>query len=440
MLENIIFTSLYFLFPVIIFFSYKYFGIKVNEVSILNVSIISLFVFSYAGLLPLYFYWDDYRYKIGVVDREIITYMLVASTWSIFSIILSFGILKEFFGIPPRRFFWKGMRRFKKSEVLVCILAFLICLSSFISYVTSVDQVALIVAIVGSEQTVAAARSSMTNSFDGNYHWYRLFIGDFSVFISYCLYANYSKVKSKNSLALFLISFVLCCVFLLASAQKAPVIWYLVGLYLVSRVVNKGGFVDVKGLLALATVGLSALVILYVSFMGVDNFSLAIKSIFSRAFAAGISASYFYLQFFPEVKDFLWGASLPNPGGLLPFDPYPLTTEIMEWRFPGKSEQGVVGSSPTVFWAEAYANFSWVGVFLVPFLLGAIIYFYHFMVSFFENTPFKVALIVWLALFFRNIATTGFSSFLINVTFFSFIFLVVSMILISNNLTFKIIR
>ena len=100
----------------------------------------------------------------------------------------------------------------------------------------------------------------------------------------------------------------------------------------------------------------------------------AIASVFSRTFTGQIQPAYHYLEFFPMHHDFLWGRSFPNPRGILPFEPYRLTVEIMNWRFPDLVKRGVVGSMPTTFWGELYANFGTLGVITIPFFVGIVIY------------------------------------------------------------------
>lgn len=434
------FVLTYITFPLVIFLAYRKLGLSFREVSITNAVVVSLLIFSYVGILPLYFHWDDYRYDIGVVDRAVILSMFLSSCWAIFSITLVFWVLRSVAPVPNRRIpTLYNLRPLNHSEVILSSITFIGCAGVFLSYINSVSNVALFVAIFGGDQSVAAARSAMTNAYGGNYHWYRFFINDIAIFISYCFYANYLMRRNIVSNLIFWSSFFASCVFLLASAQKGPLIWYFFGLYLVYSIVLNEGRVKLKGAFFLTLFGFLALVILYMMFMGVDGFFSAIKLIFSRAFAAGISASYFYFEFFPDHKDYLLGASLPNPAGIFPFEPYQLTKELMAWRFPQDAERGVVGSSPTVFWGEAYANFSWLGIFFVPILIGMIIYLYHFFAYYLENTPIKVGLIAWLIIFFRYVASTGFTSFLINITFFSFLIFVVLLVFISNRLRLKIV-
>ena len=440
MLEKLAFSAVFLLFPLLILLSYRSLGLRLLEVNILNIVVVSLFLFSYFGILPLYFYWDDYRFNIGVVDREVITYMLLASSWSIFSIVLVFGVLGKVARVPIRRRADVDARGFSSTESIACTFVFLLCSVVFYIYINAVDQVALFVALFGDGESVAGARSAMTNAFHGDYHWYNFFLSDISVYISFCFYANSLLRKNSASSLLFGISFLLTSFFLLSTAQKAPIVWYFVGLFFVHSIVLHGGFVSLKGVMYSAIIGLLILVVLYGAFMGVDDLLSGLKSIFSRIFSASISASYFYFEFFPDEKPYLLGATMPNPGGILPFEPYPLTTELMKWRFPDSSSEAVIGSSPTVFWGEAYANFAWVGIIFVPFIMGLIIYSYHFLVSYLENTPFKIALIAWLALFFKDVSVTGFSSFFVNLTFFCLLILVAFLIVASNAFVFKYIR
>ena len=51
----------------------------------------------------------------------------------------------------------------------------------------------------------------------------------------------------------------------------------------------------------------------------------------------------------------------------------------MNWVDP--NDHGIVGSMPTVFWAEAYANFGVLGVVFVPFVIGVVVYTVYYFVD-----------------------------------------------------------
>ena len=166
------------------------------------------------------------------------------------------------------------------------------------------------------------------------------------------------------------------------------------------------------------------LIFFYIYFMGSRSPFLALKSIASRAFSGGVQGAYHYLEFFPAHQGFLMGQSLPNPGGIFPFEPYRLAVEVMAWRFPEFAQSGVVASSPTVYWGEAFANWGFVGVALVPFFVGICIYVVNLIVLRLENNPLKVALLVWLILHYKDLAVTGFSKFIFDFRLFVVFFVV----------------
>ncbi|MDP0589317.1 MAG: hypothetical protein QS748_09060 [Candidatus Endonucleobacter bathymodioli] len=93
--------------------------------------------------------------------------------------------------------------------------------------------------------------------------------------------------------------------------------------------------------------------------------------------------------------------------GILPFDVYPLTTELMAWYNPIEAARGVVGSMPTIFWGEMYANFGLFGVVIVPFFLGYFIYFINTVIFKMEKNIITVSFLIWIAMYFTQFNTTA---------------------------------
>jgi hypothetical protein len=179
----------------------------------------------------------------------------------------------------------------------------------------------------------------------------------------------------------------------------------------------------------------SSLIIFYIFFMGSADVFSAFGSIFSRALAGSIQPAYHYLEFFPHHQEFLMGRSFPNPGGILPIEPYRLTVEIMNWVHPNNED--IVGSMPTVFWAEAYANFGVSGVIFVPFLIGVVLYTVYYVVDKTENTPLKIGFFVWLMQHFKNLSITGFGGYLIDFYLIVLGFILILSIAFANKFKIK---
>ena len=158
--------------------------------------------------------------------------------------------------------------------------------------------------------------------------------------------------------------------------------------------------------------------------MGSGTISHALGSVFSRAFSGSIAPAYFYLEFFPKHQDFVWGRTFPNPGGVMPFESYPLTIEVMNWKFPYHIAQGIVGSMPAVFWGESYANFGSISIPIIAFLMGCVVAFVSYLVSKLELNVVSLAFLVFLIQIFKDLSFTGFSGLFISIYIVSIILIV----------------
>lgn len=434
------FVMLYLLIPIFTLFLMKIAGLSLFKLTIPSVTIGAMFFFAYFGILPLYFGWDKYRYLIGVQDKMLILKMFAFSSWSILTMVLGFVFANKCMNIGTLNTSFYKLRNLNNNEVLLLLLLLGFCLIILSIYISKVPQVALVVAFSKGINEAKAARSLMGNAFPGKYHWYKLIMRDLLSVIVYAFYANWLITKKKSTLAILGISFCLATFSLIMATEKAPFAWFLVALFLIYILVKKGNRLSIKNLLPLIFILMLVFVGFYMCFMGSRNVTTSISSTFSRAFTGSISPSYFYLKFFPLHHEFLWGTSFPNPKGILPFKPFRLTVELMNWRFPHLAQKGIVGSMPTVFWGELYANFGIWGILFFPFLIGIGIYILTYLVHKLENTPIKIAFIVWLMMHYKNLSVTGVSGFLIDIYFVAILFFVISIVIIANKGKLKYIR
>ena len=91
--------------------------------------------------------------------------------------------------------------------------------------------------------------------------------------------------------------------------------------------------------------------------MGLTNrpFLALLEGISSRLFLGQTAPLYYYFSLFPDSHDFLYGASLPNPAGIFQFEHFPIT----KWIFVNGLNRSweIVGTAPSAFIGEMYANF-----------------------------------------------------------------------------------
>lgn len=405
----------------------NFFSIEINSAVIL-----SMFVFSYAGILPLYFGWDQYRYQTGTQDKILIFKLMIFSIWSIFSFVVGLIASKNFLGLSSYVPTFSPTRSLKKVEISITTFLLVFCIIVTAVYLINIQQVAIWVAINKGAKAAAVARSEMGNNFSGKYHWYNLIIHDLLNVITFALFANCLIKKQFSNIAIFLFSLFSSIFTSLMALEKSRAAFLIIGLFFTYSLVKKNGLISKTSAFTLFVFLLIILVLYYIFFMGVRDPLVAISCVFSRLFSGQVQPAYFYLNFFPEHHDFLWGRSFPNPGGIFPFEPYRLTVEIMNWKFPNLSNDGIVGSMPTVFWGELYANFGNLGILIAPFFVGAAFYFVSWSINKLENTPLKTGFYVWLIFHYMELSLSGISKFIADFYLIGILFFLLPMFFYSN--------
>ena len=146
--------------------------------------------------------------------------------------------------------------------------------------------------------------------------------------------------------------------------------------------------------------------------MGSDSITTAFEGMFNRLFVGQLIPAYYYLKFFPSEISYLNGASFPNTFRVLPHTPFELSKVVMNKVRPELVDRGIVGSMPTTYWGEIYANEGLPGLLLIPFLVGICLYFIMYILSRMENTPMKIGCITILTMHYQNLAITGLYGFI----------------------------
>lgn len=371
--------------------------------TLIGAFVLSFFAANYIGLGILFFGLDSYRASVGINDRELICWMLIYSIISFAAVFTTHRLVYE-----PRRWRATGPGTITAEErVITLVLAAISALVIF-QYVRSVDAVALVVALQGRADDVLLARTNMSNNF-GAFHWFRIAIVQLPVIIFYVVYLSLPKGKGSSKVILWTL-FAAVLVTLILSAAKAGVIHLIIGLlFIQNKYVRKVSWSQ------LATWGggsILLVLVLYVTFTDVQNYAVAVRVAFSRMLSGSIGTAHFYLEYFPGVEPFLHGRSLPNPGGILPWEPVSVSVKIMNWKFPQFLEQGIVGSSPSVFWAEGYANFGTIGVVLSGVYIGAFIGVFQRAFDRYGRFVFIKAVEGWFYSYILTVSTAGVTQFM----------------------------
>jgi len=434
---DVVFVIIFFLFPILIFFLMERIGLSMFRLNIPSFVIVSMFVFAYIGIFPLYFGWDEYRLQY-VQDKYIILQVFFFTSYTILTLVMGFLFAKQL--LPNNSISLSyNIRPLKKSELFYIFILIIFIATVLMLYLSKIPVTAIGVALLDSVSEAKEARSLMGNDFPGKYHWYSVIMHDLANVLTFILFAAWLTLKKKKILLLLVVAFSISTFTAIMATEKGPFAWLLIGLFITHILVRNAGRVPVKRALVFLYVVIAFLILFYIFFMGVSDVGSALLSVFSRTFAGSVQPAYHYLEFFPEHQDFLLGRSFPNPSGLLPFEPYRLTVEVKNWSHPNLKE-GVVGSMPAVFWAELYANFGIFGVMFSPLFVGFFVYTFSFIVNKLENTPLKIGLIVWLILHYKTLAVSGISGFILDSYLTVILFFVLSVIVFSNKFKIKLMH
>ena len=299
------------------------------------------------------------------------------------------------------------------------------------------SNLALIVALQSlGQESVALARSEMSNAFSGNYHWYKFFMRDLLYVAATSFFLISLNLKSYKIKLLALFSLLACIFSSLISGEKGIII-DLISIYLIGYFLfNKNKNFKFKHILFVVVLCSIILVVLYTLFMGNQGFASGIYSIFSRLLTGSLQPAYHYLEFFPKYQDFLFGRSFPNPLGIFPFEPYNLTFEVMNWVNPSPLDLklGIVGSMPTIFWGEFYANFGFASVVLGSVFVGLGLSIVDEFIDRRKNDPLIIAFCAWLIIHYKDLSITGISGFIIDFYLIILSLIVWIMFLVRKNL------
>ncbi len=420
MIPDLLFILMWLFAPVIWVLVTKVLQDNILRVSILSTLLFFILLFQYIGLPILYFGFDEYRLS-EVYDEALILKISIFTISSTTLLLLGALASRMIFGRLQKINYSESGLDSSISLILMCVILFFVCLIVLTIFIQEIGiaNVAGIAALglVDSSESITMLRSSMTNNFEGDYSFYELFFEELMLFSLFLIFSIRSKNKNFLLILFKLIVLIITAISLTLSAQKAPIMEIFFGLMFIYFFRKYSGNISITTIILFGPFALLFLVLIYQAFMGSDNIFIAFTSVLSRTFTGSIHPIYIYLEYFPFYRDFLYGLTFPNPLSIFDFEPVILTQEIMAWNNPNEAKLGIIGSLPTIFWVEAYANFSIEGVMIISFLIGFILFSIDKFFLMFKHNSLFIAYYVWLILFFKDLSQTFFSNFFLNPDF-----------------------
>lgn len=410
---EIAFVACYLMFPILGYRIFRLSGLKLTEVSVPAVFFAVYVLLSYAGLLPLFFFWDPYRVEMGITNRSLIFLTLLTTGSVLLLVCLGMVLVASFLPVRRRTLpeISLGIGRNGYAWVLFC---WALCMTVFMFYLRTLPGIPLLAALAGMGKEAGLLRSMATNAYAGRQHYYSLFFSHLLPFIVYVAVAIAIGRRRLGSWLVCGVIFLTTMFVMIAATEKSPVVYLFSGIALTFLIARK---IDIRLrhvlILGVAAVILMSLVQCYIGSALGRPIGDILYMIASRL-GASSGVAYYYLGMFPDAHSFLLGSSFPNPRGILPFEGYALTREVMHFIAGGVTSSGVVGSCPAVFWAELYANYSGIGVVVLSPVVGMALYVIHWLLNRCPRHVATDALTTWCCIHYSYLCISSISDYLLD--------------------------
>ena len=394
-----------------------------SRVGYLNrISIESIFVFFYlqsvvVGSYILYFKANNHALLMGLTRNDLLTKILLFANWGLLFVVAGMAFVRFILGQRVSagccnfNFSKFGYGKRLRYAVLIAMLS-LLSIGILLIYLSKLSYVALFAALAG-DIDPAVARSAMTNEFEGSYHWFKLFFIDVLAFVTYLTFVAYLSQQKKVVPRWILVALILLTLFThTLTGEKSLAAYFVLGMYFVYSIVKKDSLLFSAAFVKVLFIVFAVLVLSYGYFSEYEGNVFEI--IFGRTFVGQLMPSYWYLEHFESSK--LFGQSFPNYGGLLPHERYMITRELAQVVFPQAS---VAMTLPTVFWAEAYANFGWPGVVFSSVIIGMVLSLLNVFAAILKVDQIRIAFLVWAMVHFRRYTGGGIGELFYDIFLFS---------------------
>jgi oligosaccharide repeat unit polymerase len=263
------------------------------------------------------------------------------------------------------------------------IIALLICAGVSLQYLSRLPSIPLVEMIKhpSTRDLLAQSREAATTGFEGKYHRYQFFFGLFLPILTIIAFARFYVRRTGFWKWMFIFSTLFCIFMHFEDLQKSPVVFYLSSMVFTLLILWKK--FSYKALTIFSLVMLGLLMLMYFFIMGIvyGGSSRLVEMITMRLFFAQTRGTMVMFQVIPGVHDFFYGTTFPNPGHLLPYEPFVLTKYIY-YKMMGR---GIVeGTAPCTYYMDFYANFGYAAM-IASMFIGAFII--QWMQIFFLRKP-----------------------------------------------------
>lgn len=385
----------------------------------------SLFVSCYIGSLLIALDIDHY-YMINKLDHDAYRWIgfgavsfvmiMLPLTMYVVSKLAGFDAKKEFntYISKPIKIVSSG----KKNEFYLIFLALsVICMLAVMYTLLKTVQVPLIELLKGNFSELGKLRIEAARNFSGNVYVRNIFAIALTPLLSLISYVYAAKTKQLKWIFLFMALFVFAVLISVYDLAKSPIIFYAI-MFIFVRIYSGTLVLNRWKIYLYGISGGTLVILMYIFIQGVDDlgsyFSYSSGPI-GRIILAQIAPTFLHLNIFGESIPFLNGSSLPSILiGWFDMEQVRSARLVMANAFPARVADGTGGVLNTLYIAEAYANFGYMGIFLGTLYVGIFVQLLYIVFIRLPKNPVLLCLFIYFSINIPRTLVGGFTDFLFN--------------------------
>ncbi|MGA5690537.1 oligosaccharide repeat unit polymerase [Cytobacillus pseudoceanisediminis] len=384
----------------------------------------SFFISSFIGTLLIAMEVDDY-YMINRLSHEEyrqIGFYIICLVMVLFPLVMmlisklsNFNAEKEFNAYLAKDI---SLPFKEKNEFfLIFLMLSVISLASILYTLWKAPVIPILeVALGNSEYSPGELRIMAQREFGGNVLIRNIFAIALTPLLSLIAYVYAVRTGQVKWKLLYLSLFAGAILINIYDLAKSPVFFYLIMFLLLSLYIGVIRF-TVRRLVLWGLLGAAALVSMYIVIQGVTDMGSYLSynsGPVGRLIFAQIAPTFLHFDLYGHLLPFLNGKSLPIITDLFDMDQVRSARVVMETVFPEKVEAGTAGVLNTLYIAEAYANFGYLGVIVSTIYIAALVQILYIVFVRLPKNPVFLCLFIYFTINIPRTLVGGFADFLFN--------------------------
>ncbi|WP_066290296.1 O-antigen polymerase [Bacillus sp. FJAT-29937] len=384
----------------------------------------SLFVSCYIGSLLIALDIDHY-YMINKLDHDVYRYIgFGAVSFVMIMLPLTMFLVSKLAGFDAKKEFNEYLKKpiektfSEKNEFYLLFLGLsLVCMLAVAYTLLKTHQVPIFSLLKGNLSELGLQRIEAARNFGGNVLIRNIFAIALTPLLSLIAYVYAVKTGRLKWIFLFFALFVSALVISVYDLSKSPIIFYIIMFIFVRLYVGKL-VLKWQKIVGYTISGAAVIVVMYVFIQGVKDLGSFLNyssGPIGRIILAQISPTYLHLNLFGESIPFLNGRSLPSILiGWFDMEQVRSARLVMANAFPNRIEDGTGGVLNTLFIAEAYANFGYLGIILGTIYVGVLVQLIYIIFIRLPKNPVFLCLFIYFSINIPRTLVGGFTDFLFN--------------------------